>query len=245
VTATPRHRAEAIACLTLSLIAAGVVVERHQGEPRFLHAPLEEFAARFAAPPAATSTQTRRELDELLELQRRRTPRDVEAAQSDRKTDVWQFAAALDMTPQKMRGLRALDALASQVEDDERPYVHSVKSHFRRLRPYELEPRLRPCIEDVRDDRSYPSGHATYGFLIAYLLAEMVPERRAQLLARAEHFARQRMVCGVHFSSDIDAGRLGAAWLARQFLGDPHYRSAAQAATIELRAALGLPAAPN
>ena len=96
------------------------------------------------------------------------------------------------------------------MEDDIRPYVRAAKDRFRRLRPYEIEPRLEPCIDDVRGDLSYPSGHATYGYVMAYLLRDMVPERRTQLLARADEFARQRMVCGVHFTSDLEAGRIGA-----------------------------------
>jgi acid phosphatase (class A) len=92
----------------------------------------------------------------------------------------------------------------------------------------------------VRRDLSYPSGHATYGYLMAYLLSDMVPERRAQLLERAREFARQRMLCGVHFPSDIEAGRLSAVWLAQQFRRNPDYRAAAVPAARELRTALGL-----
>jgi acid phosphatase (class A) len=158
---------------------------------------------------------------------------------------VWQFAAALGLQPDEMRGLRELRSLAGQVEDDVRPYVRAAKRHFLRLRPYEVEPRLTPCIHDVRRDLSYPSGHATYGYVMAFLLAEMVPERRTQLMARAQEFAGQRVVCGVHFPSDIEAGRRGAEWLALRFLQDAHYRAAAASAARELRAALNLPATPR
>jgi acid phosphatase (class A) len=237
----PRYRAANAALVVLTLLAVGLVFQRHREAPRFLPGPTAEFIGLFAAPPAAKSAQTRRELDELLAIQQQRTPRDVAAARADRKTELWQFAAALGLTPPDMRALRELAGLAEQVENDERPYVRIVKSRFMRLRPYELEPRLKPCIDDVRGDVSYPSGHATYGYLIAYLLSDMVPERRARLVARAREFARQRMVCGVHFASDIEAGRLGAEWLARQFLRSEAYRAAAAPAARELRTALGLP----
>jgi acid phosphatase (class A) len=94
----------------------------------------------------------------------------------------------------------------------------------------------------VAGDLSYPSGHATYGYLMAYLLADMVPERRDQLIARAGVFASQRAVCGVHFPSDLEAGRKGAEWLAEQFRGSSDYRNAAAIAASDLRLALGLPA---
>ena len=123
--------------------------------------------------------------------------------------------------------------------------MRAAKDEFRRLRPYEIEPRLEPCIEDVAGDLSYPSGHASFGYAMAYLLSEMVPERRDALLRRADEFARQRMVCGVHFRSDIEAGRAGARWLEHAFNGSAEYRHDLDAATRELRAALRLPPLPQ
>jgi acid phosphatase (class A) len=237
-----RSRSVALAIL-LALIALGVFLQQHDS-PRFLRADSAEFVALFAAPPAPGSMQTRHELDELLAIQRQRTPREVALARADRKTEVWQFAAALGLTPQRVRELHAVQDLAVQVEDDIRPYVRAAKHHFLRLRPYEIEPRLDPCVADVRGDLSYPSGHATYGYVIAYLLSDMVPERRARLLERARQFARQRSVCGVHFPSDVEAGRLGAEWLARRILEDPDYRMAAIPATRQLRVELGLAPTP-
>jgi acid phosphatase (class A) len=72
----------------------------------------------------------------------------------------------------------------------------------------------------------------------------MVPERRQALLARADEFARQRMVCGVHFASDIAAGRVAAEWLVRELDQQPGYRSEKAETTAVLRAALKLPRAP-
>jgi acid phosphatase (class A) len=116
--------------------------------------------------------------------------------------------------------------------------VRAAKRTFRRPRPYVADSTLTPCIRDVQDDLSYPSGHASYGYVMAYLLADMVPERRAALLERAGEFARQRMVCSVHYPSDLEAGRIAAEWLARRFHANPAYREDAAAAARELRAAL-------
>jgi acid phosphatase (class A) len=239
---TRRLRTSALALALIALVGLAIFLDQYTRAPRFLHVDPSEFVALFAAPPAAGSTQTRRELDELLATQRQRTPRQIASARADRKTEVWQFAHALGLESRRMRQLAAVVNLAEQVEDDVRPYVRAAKHRFRRLRPYEIEPRLEPCIGDVRGDLSYPSGHATYGYVIAYLLSDMVPERREQLLQRAREFARQRMLCGVHFPSDVEAGRIGAVWLARRLLRDPDYRAAAEPATRELRSALGLAA---
>jgi acid phosphatase (class A) len=210
--------------MLLALIALGVFLQQHES-PRFLRAD-PQISSRC--------------------LPRRPTP---DSMQTDASSTIARIAAAThaaDVAPRVPTQDRSLAvcrgawphacacARASrgagphrQVEDDIRPYVRAAKHHFLRLRPYEIEPQLDPCIADVRGDLSYPSGHATYAYVIAYLLADMVPERRTQLLERAREFARQRAVCGVHFPSDIDAGRLGAEWLARRFLQQPEYRTAA------------------
>jgi acid phosphatase (class A) len=222
--------------LAFVLLVVGFAVDRYENKPRFLHAPLEDFATLFAAPPAANSTQTRQELNQLLAIQERRTKAEVDAARADRKTEVWQFAGALGLSPREMKALGSLGDLTRLVEDEVRPYVRAAKHRFLRLRPYEIEPRIEPCIDDVRGDLSYPSGHATYGYVMAYLLSDMVPERRPQLMARAKEYAQQRAVCGVHFPGDLEAGRLGAEWLARQFLASAEYQAASSTARRELRA---------
>jgi acid phosphatase (class A) len=234
--------ARVISAIVGTLAIAGVVHwwlqhDRHT----YLTGVTADFVAIFAAPPAPDSPETRRELDELLALQDTRTPAAVAGARADRKTEIQRFYVALGFPAGANPDLPLLHELAENVEDDTRPYVRAAKEKFRRLRPYEIEPRMKPCIDHVRGDLSYPSGHANYGYVIADLLREMVPERERQLIARADEFARQRMVCGVHFASDIDAGHQGASWLVTMLNGSAEYREDASAAMAELRAALKLP----
>jgi acid phosphatase (class A) len=76
------------------------------------------------------------------------------------------------------------------------------------------------------------------------LLSELVPERRVELMLRAADFANQRMICGVHFRSDVEAGRRGALYLFRKMHDSAAYRRDATAASEELRTALGLAVRP-
>ena len=234
--------ARVAAAIVATLALAGVVHwwlqhDRHT----YLTGATPDFVAIFAAPPAQDSPATRRELDELLALQNARTSAMVAAARADRKTEIRRFYVALGFPAGAKPDLPLLRGLAESVEDDTRPYVRAAKEKFRRLRPYEIEPRLAPCISHVRGDLSYPSGHASYGYVMAELLREMVPERDRKLVARADEFARQRMVCGVHFASDLEAGREGANWLVTTLNGSAEFRKDANAAMAELRAALKLP----
>lgn len=210
-------------------------------QARLLVPVLAATAAVWLAAALWVWRDARHELDELLEMQRVRTPAQVAAAQADRKKDVARFYAALGLDPAHAPALPKLQAFTDDVEADIGPYVRAVKDRFRRLRPYEIEPKLEPCIGDVAGDLSYPSGHATYGYLMGYLLSELVPERRDIIMRRADEFARQRMMCGVHFRSDLEAGRRGAELLFEEMHGSRAYGRDATAAMAELRAALKLP----
>lgn len=230
----------------LASLAAAIVVgaaigwlQHGNDGPHFLESTPAQFAAQFAPPPGPDAPATRLELDELLALQSTRTARQVEAARADRKTRIEKFYPALGFAAEAPR-LPALERLAERVEDDVRIYVRAAKDRSRRLRPYEIEPRLEPCIDNVRGDLSFPSGHSAYGWSMAYLLAGMVPERSAELQARAEEFARQRMVCGVHFRSDLEAGRIAARTLLNEMERNPGFQAEQAAARSEVRAALGL-----
>jgi acid phosphatase (class A) len=218
------------------IIAAAIAWWPRQPSFNYLDGRTAEFVRQFAPPPAADSPRTRGELDELLELEARRTPAQVTAARADRKTEVSRFYAVLGL--RESADLPRVERLIERAEDDVRLYIRAAKETFRRRRPGEIEPRLTPCIDGVREDLSYPSGHAAYGYATAYLLTGLAPQRRDALLARADEFARQRMMSGVHFRSDVEAGRLGAQWLVARMPASPRFADDAAAAEKELREAL-------
>jgi acid phosphatase (class A) len=230
-----------LAAASALLLAAGAWWWQDDRATRFLPGDTTAFVARFAPPRSADSADTRRELDELLALQNARTPDEVAAARNDRKTEVRRFYDALGLDPANPPPLPRVEKLAQRVEDDVRIYVRAAKDHFRRLRPYEIEPRLMPCIANVKGDLSYPSGHAAFAWAMAGVLSDLVPERRAALEARAAEFARQRMVCGVHFPSDLAAGKQAAGWVLQSIREQNEYSLEASEASVELREALGLP----
>lgn len=228
------------AAAALVLLAAGAWWWHDDRDTGFLPVDTAPLISLLEAPPAADSAATRVELDELLAVQQSRSPAEVAAARADRKTEVRGFYGALGFGDRRPK-LPRVEALAERVEDDVRVYVRAVKDHHRRLRPYEIEPRLQPCIDNVRADLSYPSGHAAFGWAMAGLLSDLAPERRQALEARASEFARQRVVCGVHFPSDLAAGRRAAEWVLASLRSNREYSIAATEASVELREALGLP----
>lgn len=93
----------------------------------------------------------------------------------------------------------------------------------------------------LRRSGSYPSGHAAAGWAWALILAELAPERSGPILRRGYEFGLSRAVCGVHWLSDIDAGRtVGAAAVARLH-GDGEFRAQLELARAEIARVLGSP----
>lgn len=86
---------------------------------------------------------------------------------------------------------------------------------------------------------SYPSGHAMVGAITAILLAEMVPERRGALFALGWAQGEARVISGVHFPSDVEAGRILGTTLVGLMETDARFHADLQASRAELRAALG------
>lgn len=117
------------------------------------------------------------------------------------------------------------------------PAIGATKARWQRTRPFIADPAQRTCItptDALRASGSYPSGHAAMGWAWGLALAEIAPEKADALLARGFQYGESRIVCGVHWASDVAAGRaLGAATLARMH-GDPGSRALFDAARAEI-----------
>jgi acid phosphatase (class A) len=58
---------------------------------------------------------------------------------------------------------------------------------------------------------SYPSGPSVHGWTVAMILSRVAPERAQALMDRAEEYEESRLICGMHFPTDIEAGQVVAA----------------------------------
>jgi hypothetical protein len=86
------------------------------------------------------------------------------------------------------------------------------------------------------EDGSYPSGHTAIGWAWALILTEIAPDRADAILARGRAFGESRVVCNVHWHSDVVEGRfVGAAAVARLH-ADPAFRADMEAAKLEVTA---------
>jgi len=189
-------------------------------------------------PPVPDAAETRRELDALLVQQKSRTPEQAAACRADQEISVFRFIDVLgegftaDALPKTA-------VLFARVLTSEKGPLERAKAAFARPRPPAQDPAIRPCV-DLPPNAAYPSGHATAGNLMATVLAAMVPEKAAELHRRGRAFGDHRVQGGVHFPSDVDAGRLCAAAIAAELFQDTEFKADFAAARAEVRAHMGL-----
>src|SRR5258708_39871974 len=105
------------------------------------------------------------------------------------------------------------------------------KNLFLRARPFQNSQLKRVCgadkapapEENPKDRSSYPSGHSSYGWGVAMILAKLKPERAEQLLQRASEYGESRIVCGMHYPSDVESGRVIAAAVVSRLAANPGF----------------------
>ncbi len=195
-------------------------------------------------PPADDSSITHGEIDLMLQIQRERTPEEAERARADASYSVFRFADALG-NPQAFNAkqLPKTTLLFRKVTYEEGAVVQAGKRSFRRPRPFVLDTRIQPILKEPTN-ASYPSGHALWSRVVGLLLADMLPEYREKIMARADDFAFHRVVAGVHYPSDVDAGKHAGTALAALLLASQAFQPDYANAKQELRAALNLPPRP-
>ena len=69
------------------------------------------------------------------------------------------------------------------------------------------------------------------------VLAAMLPRRTEAIMARARTYADQRVVCGHHYRSDVEASAVLAAVLVRDLMSRPAFLGKVNASLAELRGA--------
>jgi acid phosphatase (class A) len=176
-------------------------------------------------PPAQDAAQTGAEMAELKAIAAESSAEEKAAAAqdvADETPDIFNDAIGFDIATMPQTS-KLLGMVVQEEDEDSRV----AKTYFHRLRPYSVEPSLKTCeaTKPGKVATSYPSGHATLGFSMGVVLAQLLPARSQAILARASQSAERRLICAVHYRSDIVAGQQFGTLLALAADGKPHLSS--------------------
>jgi acid phosphatase (class A) len=190
-------------------------------------------AAKFLPPPPG-ETVSQAELSELRAITGSASAEHRAFAARDAKDetpDIFNGAIGFDVatTPQTHK-------LLQMVAEEEEGDTKAAKTFFHRERPYAVDPSLKTCtpIKPGKAATSYPSGHATLAFSMGIVLAQVLPSKSQAILARSKEYAENRLVCGVHYRSDIVAGQQFGTVLALRLMENAAFKSQMDLAMTEL-----------
>lgn len=202
---------------------------------RFMDAAALDYANLLPPPPAEGSVAALADLEAVLQVQAWRTPEQVEWAKRVERDSVFYNANVVGEWFTK-ENVPLATVFFKDLDNDLRAIDSAAKKPFLRPRPPKADSRVQPCVT-LGTSTGYPSGSAIQAFVWAELLSEVWPEKRAELVARAHRAAWGRLLGGVHYPSDLVAGRL----LAEPFLAEcrksAEFRERWEACRAELREA--------
>lgn len=103
--------------------------------------------------------------------------------------------------------------LLDHVKEDCMDTSAALKEHWKIPRPYLTDARVKPLLQNPSTSSSFPSSHTACSKVVADILSDLYPHKRKELLSRAEQSGYYRMILGLHYPHDLQAGKK----LARAF----------------------------
>ena len=102
------------------------------------------------------------------------------------------------------------ESVIEYIEDQCIPIIRHYKNFFNRPRPYQVaafyNKELRRFKTGTSNTPSYPSGHTVQPFVVALHYAKKYPEHKQQLEQAANICGYGRVLAGLHYPTDYEAG---------------------------------------
>ena len=240
-----------VACAALALPATGVAETSASQAPLAMHghlppyvdpAKMPDTVAILPSPPVDPSTQQAADQATFAATRGLNgsgrwalATRDANLAEAALADD-FSCAAGVRLTPASVPSLfRIMDRAKADVS-----IVYSKpKQHYNRRRPFvgNDAPICVPRDPGLAGNGSYPSGHTTIGDALALILAEAAPDRAGPILSRGRAFGESRVICGVHWATDVEAGFLAASTAVASMQSSADFRADIESLRHEIASA--------
>ena len=173
--------------------------EKHQGRIDYPITLFEDFEISLMPYPENSSKQT---IDELKELSLIEVDKDFVKEHDD--------VDGIFQKKHKELGLEFNRDEAKELLRQSAKYIMKEKYKYNRPRPYQLAEFYNIDLNgfdlDSMKTPSYPSGHATQGYLLGKFYSNRHPDYIKEFMRLGEDIAESRIVAKAHFPSDKKAG---------------------------------------
>lgn len=218
-----------IFCLSLLPVFAKESKELH-----YLHDGKPDAITLLAPPPLADSQEQAADLQEVRDVSHAATSSDLAAAKSESKFTIFTFTPAIGDFFQPGKFPKT-ETFFSHVQGDAENVVDGAKDHWKRPRPYKVDPSL--AAGKLETSFSYPSGHSTESMTLALVLADLFPDKHDAIIAVACNIGWHRVEYARHYPTDIYAGRVLAQAIVAQMKKNKDFQKDFAEAQAEVAAA--------
>jgi acid phosphatase (class A) len=209
------------------------------GEKPYITAADLDLRLFLPMPVAAGSEADKAQQAEVIALQAKATPERIALAKADAEESVFDMYTRTFGESFNPQALPKIAHLFARVGESEDAVVDPAKPFYGRIRPWLANPDIKALVKSTKSG-AYPSGHTTRVAAVATILTAMIPEKRDLIWARASEYAESRVVGGMHYWPDIEAGWRAGAAFAAAIMANPDFKADFPDAKAELRAAMKL-----
>lgn len=183
-------------------------------------------------PPALGSAAEKQDLQAVLKAQKSIAPDDLENLKQEQHytLDLVTQILGPDFSRDKFP---VLYALLDHAQVDAGCVNKTSKQYWNRQRPYVADKHVRLLVQSL-PNAAYPSGHTSGSRVIAEILGMLLPQKQALLRERAEEIAKHRVEAGVHYPTDLVAGRIEASLILGALFSAESFQRDLEAARREL-----------
>ena len=190
----------------------------------------------LSTPPAPYSKEYNREISQIIARQKKLTAEDKAAITVEDHITPTMIVEPVMGNAYNPENYPALYTLLKHAASDAWRIGDAQQEHWNRTRPWLADNRVQLLAPSIKRP-SYPSGHSTTNFVWAQVLSEIFPpEQGNAFFARARAIANHRVDGGVHFPSDVEAGRKLAAKIFQVMQQNPAFQAELKAAEAEVEA---------
>jgi acid phosphatase (class A) len=204
----------------------------------YVTAAMVDIARLMPPPPAKGSPAEAADMQAVLDAQAHASDTRKAQALTDSKENIHVVFNSVLGDTFATANLPKTTKLFERIGDSESATLDAAKPVFARQRPWIANPAVKAYATPSKSP-SYPSGHTTRVTIDAIVMAKMIPEKQREIWTRANDYAESRVIGGMHYPTDIQAGERSGTVIAAAMFEQPDFKADLEAAKTELRTALG------
>ncbi len=182
--------------------------------------PIDTVVSAF---PDPNSAEQQTDMSQVLAYQSSRTSDDCKRANTEASISLNSFFGPA-YGPLTKAEVTQWKTFFNKVLVDADYFAEATKDYWQRPRPFSENSQVQPCIPKP-SGYSYPSGHATISGVWARVLAKLDPSRAQAFMDRADQIALDRVMGGVHYPTDIAAGKALAEQVAEKLFANSDFQT--------------------